>query len=134
MTAHEANENRYKLIVDMELGESEEARRSAAVQKTYSLVRQWRSRFTDESIEPKPYPADEPQVLLSSQSETHVFAEEKVSDELRRTHELSGEEGNLVVMEHPKDGEPREVVGDFVSHHDYLARIVFDCDNRVRRG
>jgi len=134
MTSHEQGPNdvRYEVMYEFEPDGAEGARRRAAIQKTHSLLAQWRGRFTGETIDPQQNKAKN--VTLSSVSPVDAVAEITAVNGVRLKHELSGDEGNLVVTEYPHDGEPRVIAGDFVAQHDDLARIIFDFDREIARG
>jgi hypothetical protein len=131
MTQHE-REIRYDILYEAEDDGAEAARRKAAVRKTHSLLGEWRSRFTDEVIEPQR--SKEKSVTISSASPRDAVAEIMASNGARLTHELSGEEGKLVVTKYPVDGEPRVIEGDFTHQHSDLARIIFDANRELARG
>src|ERR1044072_169085 len=130
MTSRES-EIYYDVVYEDEI-DATEGQRRAAILKTRSLLGQWRSRFTDESIDPQK--SKERPVTLGSASPTEAVAKVTAPDGSWLIHELSGEEGNLVVTVYPVGGEPRVIEGDFVSQHDDLARIIFDFDHELRRG
>lgn len=132
MSSAENNEVRYDIVFEENMSVSEADIRREAVRGTYSLLRQWRSRFTDEVIDLQKNKAKT--VTLSSTSPTDAVAEVKAQDGSRLTHEVSGPDGDLEVMEYPVDGEPRKIEGDFVSQHTDLARIIFDFDREIARG